>query len=71
MRQCTDPPVERFPAIDALENVLHGFVLRVPGLDVRTNRAVALKRLEEYHQLAAGVLEPGSFVWPNKSTATR
>lgn len=51
MRQCTDPPVERFPAIDALENVLHGFVLRVPGLDVRTDRAVALKRLEEYHQL--------------------
>ena len=46
------PPVERFPAIDALEGVQHGFVLRVPGLDVRANREVALKRLEEFHQLA-------------------
>ena len=47
-----DPPVERFPALDALEDVQHGFVLRVPGLDVRANREMALKRLEEYHQLA-------------------
>lgn len=27
-------------------------MLRVPGLDVRANRELALKRLEEYHQLA-------------------
>jgi copper oxidase (laccase) domain-containing protein len=47
-----DPPVERFPALDELENVQHGFVLRVPGLDVRANREMALQRLEEYHQLA-------------------
>jgi copper oxidase (laccase) domain-containing protein len=47
-----DPPIERFPALDVLEEVLHGFVLRVPGLDVRANRELALKRLEEYHQLA-------------------
>ena len=33
-----DPPVERFPALDELEDVQHGFVLRVPGLDVRANR---------------------------------
>jgi copper oxidase (laccase) domain-containing protein len=46
------PPVERFPALDALEDVQHGFVLRVPGLDVRANREMALKRLEEFHQLA-------------------
>lgn len=47
-----DPPVERFPALDELEDVQHGFVLRVPGLDVRANREMALQRLEEYHQLA-------------------
>jgi purine-nucleoside/S-methyl-5'-thioadenosine phosphorylase / adenosine deaminase len=52
MRRCTNPPVERFPAIDASEHFLHGFVLRVPGLDVRANRDLALKRLEEYHHLA-------------------
>jgi copper oxidase (laccase) domain-containing protein len=52
MRRSTSPPVERFPAIDALEHVLHGFVLRIPGLDVRANREAALKRLEEYHQFA-------------------
>jgi polyphenol oxidase len=47
-----DPPVERFPALDELEDVQHGFVLRVPGLDVRANREMALQRLEEYHLLA-------------------
>jgi polyphenol oxidase len=52
MRRCTNPPVEHFPSLDALGRVLHGFVLRVPGLDVRANREAALKRLEEYHRLA-------------------
>jgi copper oxidase (laccase) domain-containing protein len=52
MGRSTNPPVERFLALDALEHVLHGFVLRVPGLDVRANREVVLKRLEEYHELA-------------------
>jgi polyphenol oxidase len=47
-----DPPVERFPALDEVEDVQHGFVLRVPGLDVRANREMALQRLEEYHQIA-------------------
>jgi copper oxidase (laccase) domain-containing protein len=47
-----DPPVERFLALDELEDVQHGFVLRVPGLDVRANREMALHRLEEYHQIA-------------------
>jgi polyphenol oxidase len=46
------PPVERFPALDAMEGVQHGFVLRVPGLDVRENREMALRRLEGYHQSA-------------------
>jgi polyphenol oxidase len=48
----TSPPVERFPALDALEEVLHGFVLRVPDLDVRTDRENALRRLDGFHEVA-------------------
>jgi copper oxidase (laccase) domain-containing protein len=48
----TSPRVERFPVLDALENVLHGFILRVPGLDVRTDRETALRRLDEFHEAA-------------------
>jgi polyphenol oxidase len=47
-----EPPVERFPALDALEDVLHGFVLRVPGLDVRADREIALRRLDAFHEVA-------------------
>jgi polyphenol oxidase len=46
------PPVERFPALNALEDVLHGFVLRVPDLDVRTDRETALRRLDGFHEIA-------------------
>jgi copper oxidase (laccase) domain-containing protein len=52
MRRCANPPVERFPALGALEDVLHGFVLRVPGLDVRTDREIALRRLDAFHETA-------------------
>jgi polyphenol oxidase len=48
----TNPPVEHFPALDSLEDVLHAFVLRVPGLDVRTDREVALQRLDAFHEIA-------------------
>jgi polyphenol oxidase len=47
-----EPPVERFPALEALEDVLHGFVLRVPGLDVRADREIALRRLDGFHEVA-------------------
>jgi copper oxidase (laccase) domain-containing protein len=46
-----EPPVERFPALEALEDVLHGFVLRVPGLDVRADREIALRRLDAFHEV--------------------
>jgi polyphenol oxidase len=46
----TDIPVELFPAIDSLEFVLHGFTLRVAGLDVRSDRTTALRRLDSYHE---------------------
>jgi copper oxidase (laccase) domain-containing protein len=43
-------PVERFPALGALEYVLHGFTLRVAGLDVRSDREAALQRLDYFHE---------------------
>src|SRR5271165_5850809 len=46
------PPVQRFPALDALEDVLHGFILRVPGLDVRADRETVLRRLDGFHEVA-------------------
>ena len=46
----TNIPVERFPALEALEYVLHGFTLRVAGLDVRSDRGTALERLDSYHE---------------------
>lgn len=46
----TDVPVQRFPALDNLAVIQHGFTLRVPGLDVRTDRATALERISGYHQ---------------------
>jgi copper oxidase (laccase) domain-containing protein len=46
-----EPPVERFPALEALEDVLHGFVLRVPGLDVCADREIALRRLGAFHEV--------------------
>ncbi len=57
----TNASVERFPALDALGNVLHGFVLRVPGLDVRTDREAALQRLESYHDVLRGGFGPREF----------
>jgi polyphenol oxidase len=53
-----EPPVERFPALEALEDVLHGFILRVPGLDVRADREIALRRLETFHEVARRTFGP-------------
>jgi hypothetical protein len=41
---------EFFPALAALEFVRHGFVRRIPGLDVATDRAAALARLDHVHR---------------------
>ena len=46
-----DAPVERFAAFDRLP-VVHGFLGRVPGLDVHADRATTLGRLEKYHRRA-------------------
>ena len=41
-------PFETFPALSALP-VLHAFTGRVPGLDVKIDRAAALDRLSDHH----------------------
>jgi copper oxidase (laccase) domain-containing protein len=42
--------VEFFPALDALSVVRHGFVGRIPGIDVATDRPEALARLDLAHR---------------------
>jgi copper oxidase (laccase) domain-containing protein len=48
----TAAPVEIFPALSRLDFITHGFVGRLPGLDVKTDRATALQNLREHHRLA-------------------
>ena len=48
-------PLETFPALAALP-VLHGFTGRVPGLDVKTDRATALQRLDRFHDAARSAM---------------
>ena len=43
-------PVQFFPALSETGIVEHGFILRIPGLDVQTDRQSALQRLERYHR---------------------
>jgi copper oxidase (laccase) domain-containing protein len=45
--------IERFPALDALgERIQHGFVGRIPGLDMDLDREAALARLSDIHRTA-------------------
>ena len=43
-------PVEQFPALAALPGFVHGFVTRVPGIDVRSDKQEALRRLDAVHR---------------------
>ena len=43
--------VEFFPSLTELSVVRHGFVGRVPGIDVATDRAEALNRLDAAHRI--------------------
>jgi purine-nucleoside/S-methyl-5'-thioadenosine phosphorylase / adenosine deaminase len=45
-----DSVVEFFPALTGLSTVSHGFIGRVPGIDVATDRAEALSRLDAAHR---------------------
>lgn len=49
-------PLDRFPALEALGMVRHGFTGRVPGIDVNTGREVALQRLDAAHAAARATL---------------
>lgn len=44
------PPVETFLALDSLPGLVHGFVLRVPGLELDCERDEALARLAPVHR---------------------
>ena len=54
MEQLLQPtaPVETFPALAGISAIRHGFIGRVPGLDVKVKRESALARLEEFHLAA-------------------
>ena len=41
--------IETFPALSAMEGLVHGFILKHPDIDVKTDRETALIRLEEHH----------------------
>ncbi len=55
-------PVEQFAALQGLPTV-HGFLGRVPGVDVRSDRATALGRLDEHHRYARQALGLGERVF--------
>jgi copper oxidase (laccase) domain-containing protein len=44
-------PIQCFPSLSETGIVHHGFILRIPGLDVQTDRQSALQRLEHYHRV--------------------
>ena len=44
--------VETVPALSEIAVVRHGFIGRIPGLDVKVEREAALARLEEFHVAA-------------------
>jgi copper oxidase (laccase) domain-containing protein len=43
-------PAEQFEALSALPGVVHGFTLRVPGLEMSHDKAEALARLDGVHR---------------------
>jgi polyphenol oxidase len=45
-------PIERFPALDAIPIVQHAFIGRVAGIDVASDKAEALRRLDGVHREA-------------------
>ena len=43
-------PAEQFSALSAVPRVAHAFTVRVPGIDVRADKAEALRRLDNVHR---------------------
>jgi len=55
-------PVEFFPALSAIENCRHGFIQRIPGIDVSHDKSEILKRLDAVHRKVRR--EIGMADWP-------
>ena len=55
-------PVEHFPALDALAVCRSAFITRIPGIDVRAEKAQVLDRLETAHREVRDAL--GMQTWP-------
>lgn len=52
-----DPSLlETFPALTEIDGLVHGFTLRHPQIDVKTDREVAVDRLEEHFRDCLSVL---------------
>ena len=47
---------EHFPALTAIPAIRHAFCVRVPGVDVKVDRAEALERLAVQHQTIRAAL---------------
>jgi copper oxidase (laccase) domain-containing protein len=43
-------PVEHFAPLEALPGLIHGFTLRVPGIEMSHDKAEALRRLDNVHR---------------------
>lgn len=55
-------PVELFPALTKIEIVRHGFIQRIPGIDVSHDKAEVLRRLDAVHRRYR--YEIGMSDWP-------
>jgi len=58
----TRAPVEFFPALSAIEICRHGFIQRIPGIDVSHDKSQILKRLDAVHREVRR--EIGMADWP-------
>ncbi len=54
--------IEYFSAFAAIENIRHGFIVRIPGIDVSADKAEALRRLDVIHRDYRNELGIGD--WP-------
>lgn len=48
--EASKPPAEEFAAIARVNGIPHAFTHRIPGIDVRHDKAEALRRLDDVHR---------------------
>ena len=56
MRAAKSASYEHFPALAAIPGIRHAFCGRVPGIDVKVDRAAALERLAAQHEIVRAEL---------------